>query len=64
VQTEELRARVQLGCRIIELRSALKTEMGALAVALARERLLLSRLAMIPERPSRRESKKALLSHA
>jgi DNA-binding response OmpR family regulator len=64
VQAEELRARVQLGCRIIELRGALTTEMGALAVALAREKLLLSRLALIPERPHKRESKKGLLSPA
>jgi two-component system cell cycle response regulator len=64
VQTEELRARVQLGCRIIELRAALKTEMGALAVALARERLLLSRLALVPERPPKGESKKTLFSRA
>jgi DNA-binding response OmpR family regulator len=64
VQAEELRARVQLGCRIIELRVALKTEMGALAVALAREKLLLSRLGMVPERIPRRESKKAILSPA
>jgi len=49
VQAEELRARVQLGCRIIELRAALKTEAGALAVSLAREKLLLRRLALIPE---------------
>jgi CheY-like chemotaxis protein len=41
VLAEELRARVQLGCRIIELRAALKTEVGALAVALASEKLLL-----------------------
>src|SRR5579864_6874496 len=56
VQPEELRARVQLGCRIIALRATLKNEMGALAVALARERLLLSRLALaplVPERPPR-----------
>jgi two-component system cell cycle response regulator len=58
VQTEELRARVQFGCRIIELRAALKVEEGALAVALAREKLLLNRLALIPARSSRRESKK------
>ncbi|MGA8493370.1 MAG: response regulator [Terriglobales bacterium] len=58
VQPEELRARVQLGCRIIELRAALKIEMGALAVALAKEKLLLSRLALSPQRPPRRESKK------
>jgi DNA-binding response OmpR family regulator len=64
VQAEELRARVQLGCRIIELRGALTTEMGALAVALAREKLLLSRLALVPERPPKRESKKGLLSPA
>jgi two-component system, cell cycle response regulator len=64
VQAEELRARVQLGCRIIELRAALKIEVGALAVALAREKLLLSRLALVPERLPRRESKKAFLSHA
>src|SRR5271156_3509676 len=60
VQQEELRARVQLGCRIIELRSALKTEVGALAVALAKEKLLLKRLALIPQRPQRRESKKGI----
>ncbi len=53
VQAEELRARVQLGCRIIELRSALKIEVGALAVALAREKLLLGRLAL----DSRRDAK-------
>jgi CheY-like chemotaxis protein len=64
VQKEELRARVQLGCRIIELRAALKTEVGALAVALAREKLLLSRLASVPQRAPRRESKKAVLSPA
>jgi two-component system cell cycle response regulator len=58
VQAEELRARVQLGCRIIELRTALKTEVGALAVALAREKLLLSRLESIQKHPKRRESKK------
>jgi two-component system, cell cycle response regulator len=58
VQQEELRARVQLGCRIIELRSALKTEVGALAVALAKEKLLLNRLALIPRRTPRREPKK------
>jgi len=64
VQGEELRARVQLGCRIIELRAALKTEVRALAVALAREKLLLKRLALIPERTPRRESKKAVPSLA
>jgi DNA-binding response OmpR family regulator len=64
VQAEELRARVQLGCRIIELRAALKTEVEALAVALAREKLLLSRLRLVPERTPRRESKKTLASHA
>jgi DNA-binding response OmpR family regulator len=57
VQAEELRARVQLGCRIIELRAALKREVGALAVALAREKLLLNRLALVPERAPRRELK-------
>jgi phosphoserine phosphatase RsbU/P len=62
VQAEELRARVQLGCRIIELRSALKTEMGALAIALAREKLLLNRLALIPERPARRSPRKEIVS--
>jgi DNA-binding response OmpR family regulator len=62
VQAEELRARVQLGCRIIELRSALRTEVGALAVALASEKLLLKRLALVPERPPRRESRKAIAS--
>lgn len=62
VQAEELRARVQLGCRIIELRAALKTEMGALAVALAREKLLLSRLALIPEQKPRRASSKRIAS--
>ena len=62
VQAEELRARVQLGCRIIELRSALKTEVGALAVALAREKLLLNRLALVPERPSHRASRKEIAS--
>jgi two-component system cell cycle response regulator len=60
VQAEELRARVQLGCRILDLRAALKTEVGALAVALAREKLLLSRLAMTPQRGQRREGKKAI----
>jgi DNA-binding response OmpR family regulator len=67
VQPEELRARVQLGCRIIALRATLKNEMGALAVALARERLLLSRLALaplVPERPPRREGKKHVHSIA
>ena len=64
IQAEELRARVQLGCRIIELRAALKTEMGALAVALAREKLLLRRLALVPVHTPKRESKKAVLSHA
>jgi DNA-binding response OmpR family regulator len=58
VQAEELRARVQLGCRIIELRAALKTEVGALAVALASEKLLLSRLGLTPHRTQRREQKK------
>jgi DNA-binding response OmpR family regulator len=60
VQAEELRARVQLGCRIIELRAALKVEVGALAVALAKEKLLLSRLALIPRQLQRRESKKSV----
>ncbi len=60
VQAEELRARVQLGCRIIELRAALKTEMGALAVALAKEKLLLKRLALVPQHPHRRDSKKSI----
>jgi DNA-binding response OmpR family regulator len=60
VQAEELRARVQLGCRIIELRAALKIEVGALAVALAKEKLLLSRLALIPRQLQRRESKKSV----
>ena len=64
VQAEELRARVQLGCRIIELRAALKTEVGALAVAMAREKLLLRRLALVPGRPQKREPKKGVLSHA
>jgi two-component system cell cycle response regulator len=64
VQAEELRARVQLGCRIIELRAALKTEVGALAIALAREKLLLSRLALVPVRTPKRESKKAVLTLA
>lgn len=62
VQAEELRARVQLGCRIIELRAALKTEVGALAVALAREKLLLNRLALLPDRPARRTSRKEIAS--
>ncbi len=62
VQAEELRARVQLGCRIIELRATLKTEMGALAVALAREKLLLNRLALIQEPAPRRESRKRTAS--
>jgi DNA-binding response OmpR family regulator len=62
IQAEELRARVQLGCRIIELRAALKTEMGALAVALAREKLLLRRLALVPERTTRREPRKGNVS--
>jgi two-component system cell cycle response regulator len=62
VQAEELRARVQLGCRIIELRQALKVEVGALAVALAREKLLLKRLALIPQRTQRRESRKGIAS--
>jgi hypothetical protein len=53
---------VQLGCRIIELRAALKTEMGALAVALAREKLLLRRLALVPERTPRREPRKGNVS--
>ena len=60
VQAEEFRARVQLGCRIIELRAALKTEVGALAVALAREKLLLNRLALAPQRTQRREAKKGI----
>jgi DNA-binding response OmpR family regulator len=60
VQAEELRARVQLGCRIIELRAALKTEAGALAVALAREKLLLNRLALISERTKRQELKEGI----
>jgi DNA-binding response OmpR family regulator len=58
VQAEELRARVQLGCRIIVLRAAFKTEVGALAVALASEKLLLSRLGLTPHRTQRREQKK------
>src|SRR5580704_9549236 len=62
VQAEELRARVQLGCRIIELRAALKTEMGALAVALAKEKLLLKRLALVPQHAHRRESRKGIAS--
>ena len=62
VQAEELRARVQLGCRIIELRAALKTEVGALAVALASEKLLLKRLALMPERTLRREPRKGNVS--
>jgi DNA-binding response OmpR family regulator len=64
VQAEELRVRVQLGCRIIELRAALRTEVGALAVALAREKLLLNRLALAPQpqRLQRREAKKAVPS--
>ena len=62
VQAVELRARVQLGCRIIELRATLKAEMGALAVALAREKLLLNRLALIQEPTPRRESRKRIAS--
>jgi two-component system cell cycle response regulator len=62
VQAEELRARVQLGCRIIELRAELKIEVGALAVALAREKLLLSRLALVPAGAKRHESKKGIPS--
>jgi DNA-binding response OmpR family regulator len=62
VQGEELRARVQLGCRILELRSALKIEVGALAVALAREKLLLGRLALVSRRAPRRNAKKAIPS--
>lgn len=62
VQAEELRARVQLGCRIIELGATLKIEVGALAVALAREKLLLNRLALVPQRTSRREPKKGIPS--
>jgi two-component system response regulator MtrA len=59
-RAEELRARVQLGCRIIELRAALKTEVGALAVALASEKLLLSRLGLTPHRRQRANRKNAL----
>jgi two-component system cell cycle response regulator len=58
VLAEELRARVQLGCRIIVLRAAFKTEVGELAVALASEKLLLSRLGLTPHRTQRREQKK------
>ena len=63
VQSEELRARVQLGCRIIELRAALKTEVGALAVALAREKLLLRRLSLTPETIPQGESRKSAIYH-
>jgi len=35
---------------------------GALAVALAREKLLLNRLALLPERSSRRASRKEIES--
>jgi DNA-binding response OmpR family regulator len=62
VQAEELRARVQLGCRILELRAALKTETDASAVVLAREKLLLKRLALIPEHPQRAQSRKRIAS--
>ena len=64
VQAEELRARIQLGCRIIELRAALKIEVGALAVALAREKLLLRRLALLPDCTPNRESEAPILSPA
>jgi hypothetical protein len=49
---------VQLGCRIIELRAAFRTEVGALAVAVASEKLLLSRLGLTPHRTHRHEQKK------
>ncbi len=58
VKAEELRARMQLGCRIIVLRAAFKTEVGALTVARASEKLLLSRLGLTPHRAQRREQKK------
>jgi len=46
-QPEELRARVRLGQRIVELRLALSAQQVALAEALARERTLQIRLAAI-----------------
>ena len=44
VRAEELRARVRLGCRIIDLREALAVEAQALALSRASEKLLQNRL--------------------
>jgi DNA-binding response OmpR family regulator len=47
VRAEELRARVRLGCRIIELREALAVQAQGLALSRAREKLLQNRLGPI-----------------
>ena len=57
---DELHEQTQLDEKQLELRAALKIEVGALAVALAKEKLLLSRLALIPRQLQRRESKKGV----
>jgi DNA-binding response OmpR family regulator len=56
---EELRARVRLGRRIVELRQALSAREIALADALARERLLQIRLAGLEPGSAQREVAKS-----
>jgi DNA-binding response OmpR family regulator len=60
VRAEELRARVRLGCRIIELREAVAVEAQALALSRAREQVLLARLELIEERAPSQETDVAL----
>ncbi len=61
VQAEELRARVRLGCRIIELREALAVEAQALALSRASEGLLQKRLDLIQNQDLNRDPEALLI---
>ena len=58
-EPEELRARVRLGRRIVELRQALAARELALADALSRERILQIRLAALEQSKPQREPAKS-----
>jgi DNA-binding response OmpR family regulator len=64
VRAEDLRARVRLGCRIIELREALAGAAQALALSRASEKLLRRQVELIQERAPSREADAELTAHA
>jgi DNA-binding response OmpR family regulator len=60
VQAEELRARVRLGSRIVDLRQALATGARALALSQVNERLLRRQLRLVEERALSADEEEAI----